>query len=112
MHIMDFLDWLHIGWRLRRVYLDPAKALSLGGLIISHAAVAGDPAGFKLNQADVDARNKQSYTGAPGRGQAWAWAARAFGKPVYGTNRTSGRGASFLMWGPACVGGGWGHSAW
>ena len=63
MFIMDFLDWLHIGWRLRRQYLDPAKCLALGGMAITHTLLSQDLLGFGLSAADVDASNKQSYSG-------------------------------------------------
>lgn len=63
MSIMDFLDWLHIGWRLRRQYLDPAKCLALGGMHITPTLVVRDALAFGLGGADVDASNKQSYSG-------------------------------------------------
>ena len=63
MYIVDFLDWLHIGWRLRTIYLNPSKCLALGGLAITHTVLAQDLVHYGLCAADVDASNKQSYTG-------------------------------------------------
>lgn len=64
MFVMDFLDWLHIAWRLRRQYLDPERTLALGGLSISHGIIAQFLLHFKLSAADIDPSNKQSYTSA------------------------------------------------
>lgn len=63
MSIMDFLDWLHIGWRLRRQYLDPGKCLALGGMHITQSLVVREALAFGVGGADVDASNKQSYSG-------------------------------------------------
>lgn len=62
-YIFDILDWLHVVWRLRRIYLDPSKTLAFGGLAISHAALSANLEVFGLCGADVDPSNKQSYSG-------------------------------------------------
>lgn len=61
--IMDFEDWLHIGWRLRYQYISPIYCLALAGMAINHSALAQNLLAFKLAAADVDASNKQSVPG-------------------------------------------------
>ena len=63
LHILSTMDWLHIGWRLRRMLLDVNRRLTFCGLIISHTHLLQHMDEFGLCYSDVDASNKQSYTG-------------------------------------------------
>lgn len=63
MPVLDTLDWLHTGWRLRRIYLDPNKCLCFGGLLICNARLHAIKDELGLFADDIDYSNKQSYTG-------------------------------------------------
>ena len=63
--VMGYFDPLHIAWRIRRQYLDPKRNLDLGGLIITHNKLIVMREKLKLSAADLDPKNKQSWTGRP-----------------------------------------------
>lgn len=61
MSLLPFTDWLHIGFRFRTQWLNPNRNWEIGGVVAvtSHLRQKG----FKVTNADLDYRNKQSYGG-------------------------------------------------
>ena len=56
-------DELHLAWRMRTQALDPKRNLDMGGSMVDLAALHTDKEILKLNSADLDPSNKQSYEG-------------------------------------------------
>lgn len=63
MFILAVMDWLHIGWRLRRQYLEGKRRLTFGGMLISHSKIVNLMQKLGLNESDVDPQDKQSWIG-------------------------------------------------
>ena len=63
LYIMDVMDWMHTGWRLRCQFIQPDKRLDLGGMLITSNSLRTYKQLLKLSDADLDPANKQSYDG-------------------------------------------------
>lgn len=57
------MDFVHVGWRLRRQFLDANRQLSIGNLFITHVKLVSRAVKLGLLGSDLDPANKQSYTG-------------------------------------------------
>ncbi|GAX84874.1 hypothetical protein CEUSTIGMA_g12295.t1 [Chlamydomonas eustigma] len=61
--IMDIIDWLHTGWRIKNQLLQPTRRLDLGGLLISPSYLYKNKELLGLSDADLDPSNKQDMRG-------------------------------------------------
>lgn len=64
MHVLAFIDWLHVAWRIRTQFLSPLKRLDFGGFLINPGIVRQLKGELGLNDDDLNFSNKQSYEGA------------------------------------------------
>ena len=63
LYIMDMMDWLHTGWRLRCQFIEPKRRLDIGGMLITSNPIRSHKERLHLSDADLDPSNKQSYDG-------------------------------------------------
>ena len=63
MHILDLIDWLHTGWRIRNQMLQPTRRLDFAGLLMTPTFLNLMQEQLGLTDADLDPSNKQSIDG-------------------------------------------------
>lgn len=63
MHVGSTMDWMHVAWRLRRLALDPARCMTIGGFHIKLGSLYRVMRVLGINIKDLQPENKQSYDG-------------------------------------------------